>query len=776
MVESELEAIEQNNQLKDRIDNKHKALPQPERLTASCESLVTFQDLEDLPLVVQQREFEIWWRQTYTLYFFTDGIPAYVVDEDVFIQWLSVARPNVPQAFGHSDATPLATYHALMLSLVPFDQVNPATGEVSPDINEKKVFSAIVVFVHPSQKLSPIEEAVDMLLVMSQDPKGVPVTALCHLSQQSMGEFYPCPMNNAAMVLPFSMGPDGPILHLNTPIHGCNEFAVWRLHQWTRLYDPVVALPLLYSPDPRLPNMFQLNELAMLWTNTEYLADASDDDIHEVGHPTMTYIHTSHLEVNANSSQISLTDNDYIQYFTVNDNAKDSTEAKCDEAAETGEPKVTPKKAKKDKPKGNAKDGDDSPSDNQDDGMFSDGKGQQLSNSTGFQGWSDDEVEGDEPTAVANIVKHLEEDQQDSGVGMGGGGSKPGIKGIIPEGQVMVDMATYNKATGSGATMDCLRHLGDDIIELSRQLNCKMELAMLALFNKVKAGFSGTGGIAWQFVGNMSKLATDFFMDARVYEAQLDSADSEAFHSAVLGLQVKVDSLLRQAAALEETYKHSKASFDNILATMCQEIHDFTNQASQRLCNEYKCRLFDRIVQDHPFMDVTPFVSNVIQNMCTFDTLLTSHQLGWSVVPLQILMAPILMEAVATPCHLEFVQYLTEWSLHIQQSIQVSNTAPAPAPHPVGVNLESEQENPSSSRPKTSDPDSPETHPTPRSNPPVMPSKPPVTLTKPKVMPSKTPGATPSKTHGATPTKPPAMPSMSSDPSLDLQQCQRNAH
>ena len=59
MAESKIEAINQTNQLKDRIDNKHKALPQPERLTASRESLVTFQDLEDLPLVVQQREFEI---------------------------------------------------------------------------------------------------------------------------------------------------------------------------------------------------------------------------------------------------------------------------------------------------------------------------------------------------------------------------------------------------------------------------------------------------------------------------------------------------------------------------------------------------------------------------------------------------------------------------------------------------------------------------------------------------------------------------------------------
>ena len=59
MAESKIEAIDQTNQLKDRIDNKHKALPWLERLTTSHESLVTFQDLEDLLLVVQQWEFEI---------------------------------------------------------------------------------------------------------------------------------------------------------------------------------------------------------------------------------------------------------------------------------------------------------------------------------------------------------------------------------------------------------------------------------------------------------------------------------------------------------------------------------------------------------------------------------------------------------------------------------------------------------------------------------------------------------------------------------------------
>ena len=183
----------------------------------------------------------------------------------------------------------------------------------------------------------------------------------------------------------------------------------------------------------------------MLWTNTEYLADASDDNVNEVGHPSLTFIHTSHFEVDANPSQISLTNDDYIQYVTVDDNAKDSSEAEHAEAAETGEPTGTPKKAEVDKPKGNTKGGGSSHSDDQDDGMFSDGEGEQPSNSAGFQGWSDDEAEGDEPTDMANIVKCLEEDQHGSGVGMGSDWPKLNIMGIVSEGQVMVDMATHSK-------------------------------------------------------------------------------------------------------------------------------------------------------------------------------------------------------------------------------------------------------------------------------------------------------------------------------------------
>ena len=54
MAETKVEAIDQVNQPKTRIESKHKVLPRQERGTASHESLISYQDLEDFPLVVQQ--------------------------------------------------------------------------------------------------------------------------------------------------------------------------------------------------------------------------------------------------------------------------------------------------------------------------------------------------------------------------------------------------------------------------------------------------------------------------------------------------------------------------------------------------------------------------------------------------------------------------------------------------------------------------------------------------------------------------------------------------
>ena len=226
MAATEVDAMEQINQLKVRIESRCKKLPRKEKEIASQESLLTFQDLEDFSLVVQQCEFEVRWKQTNALYYFTDTQGAFVVDEDVFVQWLSAAVPEAPQVFGQSDSTSLSTFHALMLYNVPFCRAKPSTGKASPSATGKRVFSTIVVFVHPLQHLLPIEEGVDMLLVLSSDSSHEPCSALCRLPERNVREFYPCLTHSMTLMLPYSIGEEGPIMHLDTSIHLCGGFAI----------------------------------------------------------------------------------------------------------------------------------------------------------------------------------------------------------------------------------------------------------------------------------------------------------------------------------------------------------------------------------------------------------------------------------------------------------------------------------------------------------------------------------------------------------------------
>ena len=330
----------------------------------------------------------------------------------------------------------LVTYHALMLSLANFRPASPDSGGTSANADDKKVFSAVVVFVPPLQKLSSIEDAVDMLLVISCDPAGMPVAALCCLPKQGIGEFYPCLGHDAALVLPFGMSQDGRILYLNTSIHHCDEFAIWHLHWWVHPFGPVLVLPPLYSPDPGLPSIYLLNKPAMLWTNTKHLAVLSnyDDDVCEVGHPAMTFVSTSHLKVNAKSSLISLTNEKFIQYYTIDIDTNNSSTEKSNEAANVSESQVTPKKTRKKKVVGDTKDDCDPSSNSQDDGMCSESGSQHPSLGVGFQGWSSDKGEGDITAAVANKGAELEWDQHDSSVRMGSDNAKPQIVPVVPEG------------------------------------------------------------------------------------------------------------------------------------------------------------------------------------------------------------------------------------------------------------------------------------------------------------------------------------------------------
>ena len=112
-----------------------------------------------------QSAWELRWDRVHALYKAHSGILAFIIDDSVIAQWSSKASHTAnPQWWLGSEDSDTLYAHAVLLSLTPLcllkaaeccKQGNHGTDPV------RFMYSAVVVFVHPAQVLSSIENAVD---------------------------------------------------------------------------------------------------------------------------------------------------------------------------------------------------------------------------------------------------------------------------------------------------------------------------------------------------------------------------------------------------------------------------------------------------------------------------------------------------------------------------------------------------------------------------------------------------------------------------------------
>ena len=127
------------------------------------EQRITFQHLSDYLYVMWQSDWQLDWDKVKGLYDFHIGIPAFIVDNAVFDQWSPTASPASPQYWTDSDATDTLYAHAVLLSLLPQNLLNPPEGREQGNHGgrpDQFIYSAIVMFINPSQSLATISEAV----------------------------------------------------------------------------------------------------------------------------------------------------------------------------------------------------------------------------------------------------------------------------------------------------------------------------------------------------------------------------------------------------------------------------------------------------------------------------------------------------------------------------------------------------------------------------------------------------------------------------------------
>ena len=150
--------VEKLREMLDRTASKSKK--QKEKTEEQC---ITFKNLEQYPYVMRQSAWELDWDKVQALYSFHIGIPAFIIDHSIIAQWSPTASPSSRQCWTDSADSDTLYAHAVLFTLTLLNLLNAVGGREQGNYgNDPKffVYSAVVIFVHPGQVLTTIQNAV----------------------------------------------------------------------------------------------------------------------------------------------------------------------------------------------------------------------------------------------------------------------------------------------------------------------------------------------------------------------------------------------------------------------------------------------------------------------------------------------------------------------------------------------------------------------------------------------------------------------------------------
>ena len=150
--------VDKMRDLLDRTTNKSK-----KQKDKAEEHRITFKNLQQYPYVMQQSAWELDWDKVQALYNFHIGVPAFIIDDSIVAQWSPTASPSSSQWWTDSEDLDTLYAHAVLLSLALLNLLHAAEGREQGNYgSDPKLFmySTVVIFVHPSQVLTTIQNAV----------------------------------------------------------------------------------------------------------------------------------------------------------------------------------------------------------------------------------------------------------------------------------------------------------------------------------------------------------------------------------------------------------------------------------------------------------------------------------------------------------------------------------------------------------------------------------------------------------------------------------------
>ena len=309
MAEVEIVINEEVKCLRNEIKALRKELDKP---NVAKEELLTFEMLDRHQHIVQQQAWLWRWEHVNALYALTDRIPAWVVDDKVMAVWAS-GKQGPPNGFKKWDSPEKVAGMALMLS-----RGSSCLG-VRTDLEGEKVYSAVVVFMHPRQELLMIKEGAGCLVATVKEAgsgSGSDITVLCKLPSHKHGRFFPSLINHAYLVLPYLAKKGKPKkLHLDLAMCYNCHLVVRRLHRWEGKLGDLALLPPVFSRNPTMPTLLPVGYIGELWLNKFFNmpVDAGGSGLGKL-RPTISRLACCRQEVIANKTLVDWTEKECVVY------------------------------------------------------------------------------------------------------------------------------------------------------------------------------------------------------------------------------------------------------------------------------------------------------------------------------------------------------------------------------------------------------------------------------------------------------------------------------
>ena len=632
MTEVEIIISDEVKCLKNEIKALQRDLNKP---NVAKEELLTFDMLDRYRHIIQQQAWPWRWENVDALYTITDCILTWVVDDTIMAIWAS-GRQGLPNSFANWDSPKKEAGMALMLSQ------GPSCLGVGTDLEGEKVYSAVVVFVHPKQELLMIKEGAECLIAtvkQSDSGSNSDVTVLCGLPSHKHGRFYPSVINHTYLVLPYLAKKGNPKkLRLDLAMCYNCHLVVCRLHRWEGKFGDLALLPPVFSRDPTAPILLPVGYIGELWLNNVFntLVDAGSSGLGKL-RPTISRLTCCRQEVIAGRTLVDWTEDEHVVYPPV-------TLAPKDGAAD--EPNNDPDNDPNNNPNNDPADKSEHDGESDENAMPKKTEDQESEDK------SDDESKM--PKAQTTVLRDSGLGTSSSGHGIGVGANNGAVVG-----NPSARLGTGIPLPTQLPSMEVLEQLADDLYAYSRELFRGLEEISMAMLDRILSGFKRSGGRTREYIHETAAISINFFSRAGDMEAELESSEALKFREAVNSMKESIRDLIRWTALAEESYEDAAAQFDNILSSVSDELKEFVESQGEEQCQEYISKCMERIRGVHGSLDGTQFIPMVVTNATTHHALALNQRVNQSQIPLQIMISPMCTQATTMGARLKFVEFLS---------------------------------------------------------------------------------------------------------------------